>query len=110
DKKNHPYEDSVYFFYTRAVELDPGKAEYMYTLFWYLRRKEYGEAEIRDWLSRPNDYHDQDKTWFGEELIRSYLYSKDPADAFKAAAELYDNGYYSCRKMKKMSGKFGKLP
>jgi protein O-mannosyl-transferase len=110
DKKNHPFQDSVYIFYSKAVELDPWESRYMYTLLRYLRKKSYGEAEIREWLRKTGEYEDDDKNWFLEEMLFSYLYSKEPANAFKVAIELYENGYYSCSKLKKMSGKFGKLP
>lgn len=110
DKKNHPYQDSVYYFYTQAVLLDPAESEYLYTLFSYLRKKSYGETEIREWLKKTGDFNDDDKRWFGEELIYSYLYSKDTDKAFQAAAELYDAGLLGCQKMKKWANKFGKLP
>jgi TPR repeat protein len=110
DKRNHPYQDSVYFFYTQAVTLDPYEAEYLYTLIRYLRKKSYGEEELREWLKRTDNYEDQDRQWFLEELILSFLYSKEPEKAFEVAAGMYENGLYGCTKMKKWAGKFGKLP
>lgn len=110
DKKNHPYQDSVYFFYTMAVKLDPGEAEYMYTLITYLRKKRYGESEIREWLRKTDDYGDDERRWFGEELVYSYLFSKETEKAFHTAVELYESGLIGCTKMKKWSNKFGKLP
>ncbi len=110
DKKNHPYQDSVYYFYTQAVVLDPYEAEYMYGLIRYLRKKSYGEAEIREWLIKPDEYGEDDKRYLQETLLYSYLYSKETEKAFEVAAGLFENDFYSCSKMKKLSNKFGKLP
>ncbi|MBI5857391.1 MAG: caspase family protein [Sphingobacteriales bacterium] len=110
DKKNHPYQDSVYFFYTQAVLLDPSEAEYMYGLIRYLRKKSYGESEIREWLRKTDEYADDDKLWFREDLIYSYLYAKETENAFKEAAKMFEEGLYGCTKMKKWANKFGKLP
>ncbi|MEO7924692.1 MAG: caspase family protein [Chitinophagaceae bacterium] len=109
DKRNHPYQDSVYFFYSQAVLLDPYEAEYMYTLLRYLRKKSYGQEEIREWLKRSGEYPDYDKRWFQEELMYSYFYSKETEKALQVAIDLYENGDYGCLNMKKLSKRFGKL-
>jgi len=110
DKKNHPYQDSVYYFYTQAVVLDPAEAKYMYGLIRYLRKKSFGEDEIREWLKKNEEYNDDDRLWFLEDLMYSYLYSKETEKAFAAAKDMFEQGLYSCGKMRKLSNKFGKLP
>ncbi|MGQ0737810.1 MAG: caspase family protein [Bacteroidota bacterium] len=109
DKKNHPYQDSVYHFYTQAVILDPSQAEYMYSLLRYLRKKSYGEAEVREWIKKNEDYDEYDRQLLMEDLMYSYLYSKETENAFKTAIAMYEEGFFSCSKMRKLSNKFGKL-
>ena len=110
DKKNHPFQDSVYYFYTQAVVLDPSEAEYLYSLVRYLRKKSYGEEEIREWLKKNGDYNEDERRWFLEDLIYSYLYSKETEKAFQVAADMYEQGLSGCTKIKKWANKFGKLP
>ncbi len=110
DKKNHPKQDSVYFLLTQAVLLDPEEPEYLYSLLRYMRKKVYGEAEVREWLKRNHDFSDDDKRWFQEELMYSYLYAKDQDNAFRVAVKLFDDGLYKCSEMKKLNKKLGKLP
>jgi hypothetical protein len=92
------------------VVLDPSEAEYLYSLVRYLRKKSYGEEEIREWLKKNGDYNEEEKRWFLEDLIYSYLYSKETEKAFQVAADMYEQGLSGCTKMKKWSNKFGKLP
>ncbi|MFZ1262669.1 MAG: hypothetical protein WAT34_04100, partial [Chitinophagaceae bacterium] len=65
---------------------------------------------IREWLKKTDDYDENDQSWFQEELIYSYIYSKEIKNAFKVAVGMYENGLSGCTRMKKWANKFGKLP
>jgi len=111
DKKNHPYRDSVYFFYSQAVELDPEEPDYIFTFIEFLWKESYGEMEIRELiLGKMDNYSDEDKNSLQEQLLDSYLRAGELEKAFNVAVQMHKSGFYTCALMKKLRKFFKKSP
>ncbi len=116
NKKNHPFRDSVYYFYTQAVTLDPWEIDYMYSLIDYLRKESYGEQEIRQQVlnylkarDKEDLVEDFDDFHLNEFLLYSYIYSKEMEKAMTITTRLQENGFYDCKDLKKLKKHLGNL-
>jgi tetratricopeptide (TPR) repeat protein len=113
NKKNHPRRDSVFFYLTQAVTLDPWETEYMYSLLDYMYDESYGAREVRHWITkflewREDDYDEEVIVYFNEALINSYISTKEFDKATAIIARLRQDDYYRCGDLKKYNKKLGK--
>ena len=116
NKRNHPKRDSVYYYFTQAVTLDPWEIDYMYSLLDYLEKELYGGEEIRQWILTylkardKQDYiDDYDDVYLNEYLLFSYISSKQLNEAKTILSRLVEGGFYDCSKLKKLRKHLSKL-
>jgi tetratricopeptide (TPR) repeat protein len=115
NKKNHPKRDSVYYFLSQAVTLDPWEDNHVYSLMNYLYRESYGAREVRDWINNilkwRSDYGDDDMMlYLNETLIYSYISTKEYRAAASLVVKLFMEEIYSCNNLKKLKKHLSKEP
>jgi tetratricopeptide (TPR) repeat protein len=115
NKKNHPKRDSVYYFYSQAVTLDPWEDDHIYSLLDYMYREFYGAKEIRGWINnilkwREVDGDDEMFIYLNETLIYSYISTKEFSAAADLVVRLFREEHYDCSKLKKFRKHLSKEP
>ena len=106
NRKNHPKRDSVYYFLSQAVTLDPWQTEYMYSLVDYMYDEFFGANEIRGWINRflewrKDDIESRELIYFSETLIWSYSSTKEYDKIVDIITNLKEQTNYDCERILK---------
>ncbi len=108
-KKNFD-RDSVYDYYSRAIELDSTEISYLLNFSEFLST--HGDpAEARDMLhEKLHLFSGQDKAELQQELSNLYLDSGNYEEAFDIVKDLFARGFLTCTDLRKMKKAFKGLP
>ena len=106
----HNDEDSIYYYYNAAVELDSAESFYILTLTDFLA-KQHSYEEAQELLIRKmNNFSDDEKAELQQQLANSYIDTKNYKESFNIARELVETGYLTCTDLRKMRRAYKGLP
>lgn len=103
-------EDSVIYYYRKAIDLNPTDIFYLQTLVNYLIDLGYdGEAQEL-MIQKMDKYEGEEKFLIKFLLSQSYIKTDNLAEAFTILKEIKEAGGYTCADLRSMKKVFDKLP